>query len=399
MKVIKRTLSENSSVFLNIVRVVASELVVIGHFLTKYQPTPFDPIFRLGSTIGGAAVLLFFVLSGFLVSYSLLRKIENPQYGFRSYFIDRFSRIYSGLLPALLLSAVIAIVIYITNYAYYAELSTMQSAPSGQTFIMTLFMLERFPTSFFNALLSGLGLSFPLPQVTPFGFNGILWTLVVEWWIYMFFGALVIGGLTIAGKRDRNISYQAIISLVSIMFGLIVVGFSLEFTGPVVAWSVGALFTVLFCTKTIMKKFSKDGTKSIAQGLLLICWIFAFIAIYATFAWINDFYNVYLGIALSTCILLTVVLLNNDQKGATKKLKLNHIAKRIAANSSFSYTLFLTHYPIVILLNGLELSINRWLMLIPILLLTNIVAYVIAHFSEKRSQPLASTIKRILNLP
>ncbi len=121
MKLLKDALSDESSVFLNLIRLVACEMVVLGHFLTKYQPTPFDALFRLGSTLGGAAVLLFFVISGLLISYSLFRKSDNPKYGFRSYFVDRFSRIYSGLIPALILSAIIAAVIYTTNYAYYIE--------------------------------------------------------------------------------------------------------------------------------------------------------------------------------------------------------------------------------------------------------------------------------------
>ena len=82
MKLDKVVLSTGSSIFLNMVRLVACEAVVFGHFLTKYQPVPYDPLFIFGSTIGGSAVLLFFALSGLLVSYSLLHKSDDPQYGF-----------------------------------------------------------------------------------------------------------------------------------------------------------------------------------------------------------------------------------------------------------------------------------------------------------------------------
>jgi len=142
----------------------------------------------------------------------LMNKLKNPKYGFRSFFVDRFSRIYSGLVPALLLSAVFSVVIYLTNYSYYQYLSSMQSPPSLLTFSMTLFMLERFPVDFFNSIFAPLGLTFPLPSVTPFGFNGILWTLVVEWWIYMAFGWFVFGLLALIGKRKKGKAFSVLFS-------------------------------------------------------------------------------------------------------------------------------------------------------------------------------------------
>ena len=188
MNFIRNSISEGSSVFLNLIRFVFCELVAFGHFLTKYQPVLAEPLFKLGSTIGGVAVLLFFILSGLLISYSLHNKLGNLEYRFRNYFVDRFSRIYSGLLPAMLLGTIIAVVIYATNHAYFVDLCSMQITPSAFTFIMTLGMLESFPVGFFNSLLSVFGLPFPLPEVTPFGFNGILWTLAILWWIYVVFG-------------------------------------------------------------------------------------------------------------------------------------------------------------------------------------------------------------------
>ena len=153
VKFIRKAISQESSVFLNLIRFVACELVVLGHFLTRYQPVPTGALFSLGSTMGGVAVLLFFVLSGLLISYSLRIKLDNPQYRFRNYFVDRFSRIYSGLLPALAVGTIIAVTIYVTNYSYFVQLCTMQSTPSPLNFGMTLGMLEqRFPAAFFNSL-------------------------------------------------------------------------------------------------------------------------------------------------------------------------------------------------------------------------------------------------------
>jgi len=399
LKLLKDVLSEESSVFLNLIRLVACEMVVLGHFLTKYQPTPFDPLFKLGSTLGGAAVLLFFVLSGFLISYSLLRKTENPQYGFRSYFVDRFSRIYSGLIPALLLSAVVAAVIYTTNYEYYSELSSMQSPPSALAFGMTLFMLERFPVGFFNTVLSPAGLSVPLPEVTPFGFNGILWTLVVEWWTYMFFGSLVVGSLALAGKRKKSLSYKIGICVITVLLGLLLVGFCGEFSSLVAVWFVGVLMTMTLSSEFGRNRLSAAATRAAMQVLFVVCLAGAAFSIYATFALTHDFYNFFLGLALSACVFLAVALLNMGCFRRTSKLMMHKsTARTVAIGAAYSYTLFLTHYPIIILLNGLDLPVNRFVILIPILFITNIVAFVIAYFTERKSRQLAITIKKLLHL-
>ncbi|NLF87506.1 acyltransferase [Candidatus Bathyarchaeota archaeon] len=394
MKLDKVVLSTGSSIFLNMVRLVACEAVVFGHFLTKYQPVPYDPLFIFGSTIGGSAVLLFFALSGLLVSYSLLHKSDDPQYGFRSFFVDRFSRIYSGLVPALLFSGIIAAIIYTTNYTYYTNLSTMQSAPSLQTFTLTLFMLQRFPVAFFNGLLSNLGLSFPLPDVTPFGFNGILWTLVVEWWIYLFFGALVIGALALVGKRRRSLVYRAVSCVAIVMFGLLLVGFSGEFGGVIAVWFVGALMTLALGSSALKEKFFHAKWACVTLAVCLAVAAFAFCWTYASAA---DYSNVYLGLSLSLCLFFAIAL--SSEKRFSSALAKSRIARLANFGAGYSYTLFLTHYPIIIFLNGLNLLVDRWIMLLPILLITNAVACAVAFFTEKKSRQLAAAVKKLMRVP
>ena len=249
MKLTSNTLSQESSVLLNIIRLTACEMVVIGHFLTKYQPVTNTPSFTLGSTLGGVAVLLFFALSGLLICYSLLNKIGNKQYRFKNFFVDRFSRIYSGLVPALLLTAMFVFIIYFTNQAYFASLCTMQSTPSLLNFGMTLGMLERFPAGFF-------GLSLPFPVVTPFGFNGILWTLVVEWWVYMVFGWFVIGLLGLMGKRERTKPYWILFFAVATLLSLILVTLFQEYSSFIIVWFVGALMMLAIRSSIVINKLS-----------------------------------------------------------------------------------------------------------------------------------------------
>jgi peptidoglycan/LPS O-acetylase OafA/YrhL len=276
----------------------------------------------------------------------------------------------------------------------------MQSAPSALSFGMTMFMLERFPVDFFNTLLSPIGLSIPLGEATPFGFNGILWTLVLEWWIYMFFGALFIGSLALAGKRRKGLSYKIAMSIATVLLGLLLVGFSGEFSSLIVVWFVGVIMMLAFSSEEIRNMLSGYVPRVTGNVLFAVCLVGAAFAVYATFEWTNEFYNVYLGLALSACVFIGVVLLDlGGLKWASKLRLYKPTVKTITTGAAYSYTLFLTHYPIIILLNGLDLPVNRWVMLIPILLLTNAVAFVMAYFTEKRSRQWVASIKKLMHLP
>jgi len=396
---IRKSISQESSVFLNLIRFVSCEFVVIGHFLTRYQPATAEASLRLGRTLGGAAVLLFFVLSGLLISYSLHNKLGNPEYRFRNYFVDRFSRIYSGLLPALLLGTIIAVVIYVTNYSYFVDLCSMQSTPSAFTFVMTLGMLENFPVGFFNSLLSGFGLAFPFPEVTPFGFNGILWTLVILWWIYMVFGWTVIGSIGFVRKQESSKSYKAIFLVVATLLSLLLMGMYQENSSLVTVWFVGALMMLAVSSKTVNTKIKSNIATRLLSILFILSLASALYGMYATFAWTDQYYGLGLGVLLSTCVFLGVLFFNAGGFKRVSELVLNkHVVSWITSGAGFSYTLFVTHYPIIIFLNGLNLPVNRYLMFLPILLLTNLTAFSIAYFTEKKHKEIARTIKKWLHI-
>ena len=110
--------TNDASIHLNILRVVAAELVVFGHlFWWWYGGHPLIAVASFG-------VVLFFALSGLLISNSVFSKSASRHYAFREYFIDRFARIYSGLIPALLLVVIIDglhIIIFPEHWASYVE--------------------------------------------------------------------------------------------------------------------------------------------------------------------------------------------------------------------------------------------------------------------------------------
>ena len=86
----------DTSVVLDLLRASAAQMVCVGHaisfFISQWKPTEFPLMQNVG-------VLLFFVLSGFLITYTLLERSKNPAYSFINFVVDRFARIYSALLP------------------------------------------------------------------------------------------------------------------------------------------------------------------------------------------------------------------------------------------------------------------------------------------------------------
>ena len=103
----------DTSVMLDLLRAIAAQMVCVGHaisfFVPQWRPT------RL-PYMQNAGVLLFFLISGFLITYTLIERSKDPAYGFRQFFIERFARIYSGLIPALAFIAIIdGVTIYFTG--------------------------------------------------------------------------------------------------------------------------------------------------------------------------------------------------------------------------------------------------------------------------------------------
>ncbi len=97
--------------FLDLVRFGAALLVLFGHsrglYFAGIAQAPDAGIatrlFYLVTGMQHEGVVLFFVVSGFLVGGSVWRNIEAKRFDARLYLINRFSRIYLVLIPALVL--------------------------------------------------------------------------------------------------------------------------------------------------------------------------------------------------------------------------------------------------------------------------------------------------------
>jgi peptidoglycan/LPS O-acetylase OafA/YrhL len=96
-----------TEVHLDAIRGAAALIVTLGHarglfFSSLTEKTHFHEL-----TIGDEAVMVFFVLSGYLVGGSVLRDMRAGTWNWSSYLIKRLVRLWVVLVPAVLLGVLI----------------------------------------------------------------------------------------------------------------------------------------------------------------------------------------------------------------------------------------------------------------------------------------------------
>lgn len=132
--------------------------------------------FYFMTSLGHEAVMIFSVLSGFLVGGSVLRK--RNEFSVHVYTLARCSRLYTVLIPSLIFTFLIDRVLGfycpdVLNGEYFDQLHSGPVGPSDYS-------------SSISTLLSNL--LFLQTNVSPvFGTNGPLWSLANEFWYFVLF--------------------------------------------------------------------------------------------------------------------------------------------------------------------------------------------------------------------
>ena len=178
-----------TSCFLDATRWMAALAVVVAHAYTLVMKTggdgaPTTPaVLILGyfANIGHLAVVIFFVVSGYLVGgQELLRVQGGAPLSVSRYAIQRFSRIYTVLVPALL-----------TTLAFDAL---------GRSLFNGTGVYGDVPPGWMHPIGSREGLATIVGNllnlqtilVDPLGSDGPLWSLANEWWYYVVFALLLV---------------------------------------------------------------------------------------------------------------------------------------------------------------------------------------------------------------
>jgi peptidoglycan/LPS O-acetylase OafA/YrhL len=326
----------------DLLRFSAALLVCIGHargiFATGLAAPP-------PHWMQQAGVNAFFLLSGFLISQTLRRRLADPASTFRDYAIDRWSRIYSGFIPAIIL---VAIIDWHGIDIGRANSETIDRYSVG-TFLANIFMLQA-------------------PNVSlPFGSAAPFWSVAIEFWIYLFVG------LTAFSVRD-GLSWWRIlaISLCGIIPVSSLVGNNMVF----VPWLLGAAI-------------ERAGSLGKRTPILLSTGIFA-AALFALFLHISADGPIYTWkVNLLMAAAFAGIIWTSDK--LPRLWSIAPVNSAIFWCAGWSYSLYLLHHSIMIQFAS---EVTGSLYALPWMVAFSILASIIfAGLTEAHHKKLASYLK------
>lgn len=301
---------------LDLVRALAAFTVLVSHTkkftwvgfeaLPAEQQTIFAAAFCALTRIGFEAVMVFFILSGFLVGGKILDRVKTGQFRISDYALDRATRILIPLVPACLLTLAVNAICF------------------GQS------------PNFLQALGNMAGLNGSL--VATLDSNGPLWSLSHEIWFYVLAGA--VGYIVSSTGTALSMAVLWICALVFAKIG----------SEYLVFWTLGALSTRILHLPRPGQWFLL-GLAIMAAGVILFQ--LGLDNESSKYAVVPT--KVALGLICFGCCVCMPFLCSPAASEA-----LLFCRKPIAFASSFSYSLYLTHLPINTLLGTFLIKNTRF---------------------------------------
>ncbi len=336
---------------LDALRGFASIYIVVHHLVLNLvgstKETSFlEEVLELIFSFGQEFVILFFLLSGFVIYLSIQ---NNNKLDFCTYFFKRFRRIYPPIIVALALSILISIL----------NGKIAKGINFGQL-IGNLLMIQ------------DTGFTKPGVWCEPFANNYPLWSLSYQWWFYMLFFPLH----KILPRRNYRIYFILFISWVAWLSYLAIPNYiSLVFTYLIIWWS--GLETAAIFVRNNSLALSK--MKHIFICLIIMCIV--------TFIPILQAKEISFGIYpflifrhfLASLLILTIALFWYKRRMIFFQETLGHFS----IIAPISYGIYLFHYPILISWN-IKLWIPNYIVSIGIKLVFLIC---LAYLVERKIQP------------
>ena len=178
-------ISHFQSDLLDLSRWVAAGFVVIEHlrslmfadYGTHGSVGISGKLFYFATGFGHSAVMIFFVMSGFLVGGKVLERLAEENFNWQKYGVDRISRLYAVYLLALLLGGTFDFF----GYHYFNQFGLYDQTFSGRIAVINANYHQ-------NLSLSVFAVNVAMAQTIlgpVFGSNGPLWSLANEFWYYL----------------------------------------------------------------------------------------------------------------------------------------------------------------------------------------------------------------------
>jgi peptidoglycan/LPS O-acetylase OafA/YrhL len=352
----------DTSSMLDALRWGGAQAVCVGHALSffgvgdNWRPPNYPYMQNIG-------VLVFFVLSGFVIAHALVRAASRPEGGLGTFVVDRFARIYTALLPAMILIALgDGLLLWYGRHEH-------PSYVTASAFLGTLGMFQNY-SGLFKGLLA----------VPSFGSAGHLWSLAVEWHIYLFAGGLF---FALSGRKW----------LPALLLAFVFSAVPLEFFGSLkqgahghglsYLWLLG--FGAYFLARTDVARFIPVKVLGLITIVVSCCWI-------ATTTPAAE-YDPKLYPLLAVAFLM-LVLMTQRTRLLVGRPAFRLFVRRLA---DYSFSLYLIHYSLLYALHILWKESPVLAAGIGVVA-CNVIAWGLASQTEWRHREFASWLKRILGV-
>lgn len=349
-------MNKGMSIYLELIRVIATLLVLLSH-ASELAPEALQVVLS-ELRLGRDGVILFFVLSGYVITWCAIEKEKE----WKKFAISRAARIYSVAIPGLLLGIMVSLFI-----------SFQQATPVDYTIQKAWIYYPLFLT--FNSQ-SWLGFIFPAG-------NFPYWSLSFEVWYYVFFGTLLFA---------RKLKIVAIVTVLLLMGPYIILFLPL--------WGLGS---VLY--------FAKDKfvpSRFIAAMLFCVTFVL-FIAIKITHLDnIVDTYNVALLGSLNSYLpakqflgdyLLAIIATVNFYAAFHLNVPFNRVTTNVIKTvAGFSFSIYMFHTPLLLLLeNTVFVETHNYFAFYAAMLITLSVCYALSLFTEKKKNVVSNLLYKVFS--
>ncbi len=324
-----------SSVHLDAVRGAAALVVLLGHnrdlYFSSLNGDQGDvsgvvsgqtlragqaPAAKAQITIGNEAVMIFFVLSGYLVGGGVIRALRHNTWSWKNYLTKRLTRLWVVLIPALLLG----VALDFAGLHLHPSSASIYAGPPQQSVVHDVAEHLR------PIVIAGNAVFLQGSRISTAGSNDSLWSLSNEFWYYIAFPVVLL-----AFKKNQPAWLRCIYLLFFAAVGLLVgKNISLLFF----IWVLGALVSV------IPLRVPRSTAKITGSALAILLPI-VFVAVrrahlpYLAAQWI---------VASYFAIVLYLLLHQTQRAGEGIYASVARFFSRI------SYTLYLVHLPLAIFL-------------------------------------------------
>lgn len=270
---------------------------------------------------GHEAVIFFFVLSGYVIHYSTT-KYRNS-FNFTGYFKKRVNRIFPPLLFALIIT-------FLLDYfgKDILKLSTYVEGSKYFGLVVDNLNWQTFLANFIS--LQELNLN-----INHFGSNVALWSLSYEWWFYLMYPLFY--------KIHLKSKYIAIAIQITlfIIFAILIKEPIPIFTAifsKMIIWWFGVLLAELYINSSSLIQY---------LGFLVLCIPIAILFFYNN----RIFGDLLWGIGFVGLISYLLSLKENS--------KIIILLNKLKSSGSYSFTLYLTHVPIIFLFHSILIYYNN----------------------------------------